>query len=87
MPLSLLSCAMNIQGDTSDCGEPPVDFRTKVPFGLACPGAGEARPKRNFCFDVNGKFESTRFVTLYLHCLQKQRLITCLTRGEALHSS
>ena len=31
---------MDIQGDTSGCGEHPVDFKTKVPFwpGLSWPG-------------------------------------------------
>ena len=32
-------------------------------MGLACPT--RARPKRNFWFDVNKRFESTRCVTLY----------------------
>ena len=30
----------SVQDDTSGCGEPPVDFKTKVPFwpGLSWPG-------------------------------------------------
>ena len=37
-----------LQGDHSPCGEPPVDFKTKVQFW-----PGLARPKRNICFVVN----------------------------------
>ena len=37
----------------------PLKFR----FGLACPDL--ARPKRNFCVDVNWRFEPTCCVTLY----------------------
>ena len=37
-----------VQGDTSGCGEPPVDIIRRVPFG-------QARPKRICCFDVNGR--------------------------------
>ena len=37
--------------------------RQKFRFGLAC--SGLARPKRNFCFEVNGRFGTTRCVTLY----------------------
>ena len=35
---------MYIQGDTSDCAKPPVDFKTKVLFwpGLACFGQNKA---------------------------------------------
>ena len=34
----------NVQGDHSSCGEPPVDFKTKVPFwpGLAWPSQAKA---------------------------------------------
>ena len=28
--------------------------------------SGQARPKRNFCFEVNGRFGTTCSVTLYL---------------------
>ena len=34
--------------------------KQKFRFGLA--RSGQARPIRNFCFDVNGRFESTRCV-------------------------
>ena len=37
--------------------------KQKLRFGLA--RSGQARPKRNFCLDVNGRFESRRCVTLY----------------------
>ena len=37
---------------------------SKQKFRLACPGL--ARPKRNFCFSVNGKFSTSGMVTLYL---------------------
>ena len=43
-----------VQGDTSGGDEPPVDVKTKVLF---CPVL--ARPKQNFCFDVNGRFVTT----------------------------
>ena len=42
----------------------PLTSKQKFRFGLACPDL--ARPKQNFCFDVNGRFESTRCVTLYM---------------------
>ena len=35
--------------------------KQKFLIGLACPDL--VRPKRNFCFDANGRFESTRCVT------------------------
>ena len=44
-----------LQGDTVHCLKPPVDLKTKkFHFGLARPG--QARPKRNFCTEVNGRF-------------------------------
>ena len=52
------------QGDPSPCAKPPVDLKSKVLFGLACPGL--ANPKRNFTFEVNGRFCTRRRVTLYL---------------------
>ena len=58
-----LACAWFrcVQGDTSPWFKPPVDIKTKVPYWPAL----LARPKQNFCFDVNGRFESRRCVTLY----------------------
>ena len=53
-----------LQGDPSPCAKPPVDFKSKVPFGLVCPGL--ARPKRSFTFEVNGRFCTRRRVTLYM---------------------
>ena len=47
----------DLQGDTSGCDEPPIDFKTKVPFGLVCPGL--ARPKHNFCYVVNRRLVTT----------------------------
>ena len=41
----------------------PLTSKQKFCIGLACPDL--ARPKQNLCFDVNGRFESTRCVTLY----------------------
>ena len=41
----------------------PLTSKDKFCIGLACPDL--ARPKRNFWFDVNRRFESTRCVTLY----------------------
>ena len=49
-----------IQGDTSGCAKPSIDFKTKVPF---LPGLD--RPKRNFCCEVNRWFCTTWCVTLY----------------------
>ena len=37
--------------------------KQKFRFGLPCPGL--ARPKRNFCFEVNGSFIATWYVYLY----------------------
>ena len=47
----------DLQGDTSGCGEPPVDIKTTVPFwpGLSWPG----QAKQNFSYDVNGRFATT----------------------------
>ena len=39
--------------------------KPKFRFGLA--RSGQARPIRNLCSDVNGRFESRRCVTLYNH--------------------
>ena len=38
------STIQDVQGDTSGCGDPPVDFKTKVPFrpGLSWPGQAKA---------------------------------------------
>ena len=36
-------------------------------IGLACPD--RARTKWNFCFDANGRFESTRCATLFIVCV------------------
>ena len=38
--------------------------KQKFRFGLTWPGLD--RPKRNFCFEVNGRFCTTRFVSLYM---------------------
>ena len=38
--------------------------RQKFRFGLVCPGL--ARPKRNFCLEVNWRFCTSGMVTLYL---------------------
>ena len=35
----------------------PLTSKQKFRFGLSW--SGQARPKQNFCFDVNGKFGST----------------------------
>ena len=43
-----------IQGETSRCAKSQFDFKTKVALW-----PGLARPKRNFCFDVNGRFCTT----------------------------
>ena len=42
----------------------PLTSEQKFRTGLSCPDL--ARPKRNFCFNVNRRFESTRCVTLYM---------------------
>ena len=41
----------------------PLTSKVKFCFGLACPGL--ARPKWNFCFEVNGRFATSGMVTLY----------------------
>ena len=41
----------------------PLASKHKFCFGLACPDL--ARPKRNFCFCVNRRFEPTYCVNLY----------------------
>ena len=52
---------LRVQGDHSGCVKPPVDIKTKVPFWY------EANVlKRKLCFGVNGRFESTWMVTLYI---------------------
>ena len=38
-----------IMGDHSACDKPPVDRPGQ-------PRSGQARPKRNFCFEVSGRF-------------------------------
>ena len=43
--------------------------KQELSFGLAWPG--QARPKRNFCFDVNWRFWRTWCVTLYIELLFK----------------
>ena len=44
----------SLQGDHSGCFKPPVDIKTKVHFLYE-----ELIPKRNICFGVNGRFETT----------------------------
>ena len=62
----------------------------KFRFGLACPDL--ARPKRNFSFDVNGRFESTWCVTMYspgerqIESVFPQRIRTRLQRTRELSS-
>ena len=41
----------------------PLTSKQKFRFGLAWPGL--VRPKRNFCFEVNGRFGPTGMVTLF----------------------
>ena len=48
----------------------PLILKQKFRIGLACPDL--ARPIRNFSFDVNRRFESTRRVALY-SITQKRR--------------
>ena len=48
-----------IQGDPSRCAKLPVNFKVLFWPGLA-------RPKRNFCFEVNERFWTTWWVTLYM---------------------
>ena len=43
-----------IQSDHPTCSKPPIDFKPKFRFGLTWPDL--ARSKRNFCFEVNGRF-------------------------------
>ena len=45
----------------------PLASKQKFRFGLT--RSGQARPIRNFCFDVNRRLESTRCVTLYIACV------------------
>ena len=45
---------ISIQGDTSDCGEPPVDFKTKVPFWPGKARTVQVRPKWNFFKSTGG---------------------------------
>ena len=44
---------IDVQGDHSACAKPPVDIKTKVPLWHSQARAGQARPKRNFVFEVN----------------------------------
>ena len=43
----------------------PLTSKEKFRFGLASPGM--TRPKRNFSFEVNGRFSTSGIVTLYNH--------------------
>ena len=54
--VKLICQDLYVQGDTSCCLKPPVDFKTKVPFWSGQARTGQARSKRNFCFEVNGRF-------------------------------
>ena len=54
-----------LQGDTSGCDEPPVDIKTTVLFRPVLAWPGLARPIRNFCYYVKGRFVTTWCVTLY----------------------
>ena len=49
----------------------PLTSKQKFRFGLAWPDLD--RPERNLCFDVNGRFGSTRCVTLYLNDVRSGR--------------
>ena len=51
---------ISVQGDTSGCAKPPVDFKTKVLFWPCL-----AWPKQNLCFEVNERLCTTWCVTLY----------------------
>ena len=53
---SVGSFSYHILGDPSLCLKPPVDFKTKVPFWPGLARSGQARPKRNFCSEVNRRF-------------------------------
>ena len=46
----------------------PLTSKVKFRFGLACPGL--ARPNRNFTFEVNVRFCTRRWVTLYIRYQQ-----------------
>ena len=46
-----------VQGDPSRWPKHPVDFQKKFRIGLVRPG--QARLKRNFCFEVNRRFWPT----------------------------
>ena len=61
-------CLNYLQGDHSACAKPPVDFTTKVPLWPSLPWP--ARPKRNFCFEVNGRFCTSWMVTLYSYAFR-----------------
>ena len=67
-----LYCLSPEQGDTAGSSKPPVDFKTKVPLW-----PDQARPKRNFCFEVHGRFGTTPCVTLYSirYCIRRPSLI------------
>ena len=62
---SKLTSNAAIRGYTSGCSylgcesvtNLPLTSKQKFRFGLVCPG--QARLKRNFCFDVNGRFVTT----------------------------
>ena len=41
---------MSLQGDTSRCTKPPVDFKTKDPLWPGQTGPGKARPGQNGTF-------------------------------------
>ena len=43
-----------VQGDHSGCVNPPVAIKTNVPFYYE-----ELILKRNICFGVNGRFDTT----------------------------
>ena len=60
--VSLSRSRNDVQGDHSTCSKPPVDFKTKVPFW-----PGQARPMRNFGFEVKRRFWTSGMVTLYLN--------------------
>ena len=49
----------------------PLTSKVKFRFGLARPG--QARPKRNFTFEVNGRFCTRRWVTLYVQLISNPR--------------
>ena len=48
------SAILYLQGDHSGCVKPPIDTKTKVAFQYMV-----LILKRNFCFDVNGRFDTT----------------------------